>query len=822
MRKIYLAVIFSFLLYAGETHSFIVLDHADKAESLEQKRIEGQTAIQQILKKMPAAYKTEASMEIKHIGEMYILRSGPYQRDDHLAGLYLSLKELFPKAMIFEEEVSSVSPMVKTEGSVREQKVIYRDREVIVEKEDITLWIAIFGLAIIGILYMFLSSDTLKRLKSEYDEIKEKHKKLEEKQQEVLNKIGDSIHTIAKETMSQTQELVEKVKDTELYSDMVKVAYNENELLDVTGDLIQFLRLKSKKVTIHDDRFDINSVLNEVSGLLYNTFGNDGTELVFDIDKDMPRYMFSDSTQMSQILINLLEFFIKESIKKQVILTISVEKSLMSNAMLRFNIYSDVTITDKEELFNSYYDEKSKKYVGLGLFVAKELVSLMRGKIEIQNVDQEKYHSLDIMIPIKIDASERRKYRLSTDVLKKKKALIIDAHIPANAIARQLQYFRIQTRTSNLLELKSGIENFDEYDLVLVKNSMLTAQLMRILSASKRNGTKVISLESLFSSNEIIEHTLIDMHVKKPLSQRYLFDILSEIYEEKKVEVPIEEKVEQSKLLIHRDPFPRRGGITMDSFGRFSGYHILIVEDNIINQKVLLSMLAKANMKLSIANNGQEAVDMVNASKEKIDFILMDINMPIMDGNMATEILKKDDQSRMIPIVALSALNSEYEIEKMFHSGVNGYLPKPVYIDTLYAAFDTFLEAEDIDVMDENKINYAKFEAAGLNVNAALEQMNRDDILYRELLKEFLDAYAQSDKVFEGMVIGEKFEHISMLCLDMKGLSGTIGATNMYSIVDKIHRRIIQGKTDQLGTSLELYKAELNSLIYAIETYLES
>ncbi|MBA1419571.1 MAG: hypothetical protein FAF03_01590 [Epsilonproteobacteria bacterium] len=240
---------------AGE--HFIVLSYGNHDAMVEQKA--------QYENYVQTHDSSQAKAEIKKLVDSYMLQIGSFERNDALALTYMQMKELFPYAVIIEEKQPIVAPK-HVEKPI--QKTVYVEKRVEVEKVDDTLWIALFGLAIVGILFMFLSSDQIKRLKAEHEKIKSKHKKLEQKQHEVLSSMGENIHTIAKETMSHTSIIAEKIKETPLYEEMEKVMYNENELLDVTEDLIKFLRLKSKKVVIQNEVFNFNHVLNEVAGLL--------------------------------------------------------------------------------------------------------------------------------------------------------------------------------------------------------------------------------------------------------------------------------------------------------------------------------------------------------------------------------------------------------------------------------------------------------------------------------------------------------------------------------------------------------------------------
>jgi len=810
MHKIHLIIMLwvSFVLSVMATDSFIVLAHGDK-ESLAQQ--------QSIYNTIDVSVKMKTTVE--KVDETYVLKVGPYKRDDALALNYMKLKEYFPNSVIIEEKVEEhiAKPIVSTIA-----KKVYVDRKVIVEKEDDTLWIALFGLAIIGILFMFLSSDQIKRLKVEHEKIKSKHKRLEEKQHEVLSSMGENIHTIAKETMSHTSKIAEKVKETPLYEDMEKVIYNENELLDVTGDLIKFLRLKSKKVVIQNEVFNFNNVLNEVAGLLNNTYKQNDTELVFNIDKEVPRFMLADSLHLGQILTNLLEYFIQNSKSKEINLEVVTLSSLKEGIQLRFQIDADIKIEDRETLFDSYYDEKSRRYIGLGLFVAKELTYLMDGELLV--VDCEKgRNSLVFTIPIEEKNKEKRKYRLPNKGLVGKKILIVDNSVNAAAAAERLfAYFRAEVEVISAQKFNGNMPNFKQYDIVALSDTLFNFKILEALKATKKlQNLKIISLDNLFSSEQSVLNDVIDISLKKPLTQEYVFDTLVELYEQKEVAV-LEKTVEKeaNRLTIYRDTFKDTPNVTLQSFKTFKGARVLIVEDNIINQKVVMSVLGKSEMILHVADNGKEAVEFMRNNDEKIDFIFMDINMPVMDGYRATELIRNDNRFDDVAIVALTALVSEHEIAKMFDSGMNAYLPKPLRIEKLYSALEMFLLKEDNIVATELTIEPKSMKLPGLDIQDGLQHMKENDVFYKEVLKEFMDAYEKSDELFEKLVREQRFTQVKMLCFDMKGLTGTIGAKEMHIVINEIHQHLIYKKPELLHSYISRYKETFNTLIKSMETYL--
>ncbi|HIP20689.1 MAG TPA: hypothetical protein EYG70_06160 [Sulfurimonas sp.] len=276
MHKMY-RMVWLWLVMIGvcvASESFIVLTYGEQETMIEQEKTYAIFAHEDEI--------THLETQVVKIADSYMLRVGPYMRDDALALSYMKIKMHYPHAVIVEkkETVFVPNPIVQTV-----EKKVYIEKEVPSENVDDSFWIALFGLAIVGILFMFLSSDQMRRLKEEHEKIKSKHKKLEQKQHEVLSSMGENIHTLAKETMSHTSSIAEKVKETPLYKEMEKVMYNENELLDVTEDLIKFLRLKSKKVVIQHEIFNFNHVLNEVAGTLSQAHKKCDKELVFDIEK---------------------------------------------------------------------------------------------------------------------------------------------------------------------------------------------------------------------------------------------------------------------------------------------------------------------------------------------------------------------------------------------------------------------------------------------------------------------------------------------------------------------------------------------------------
>jgi CheY-like chemotaxis protein len=406
-----------------------------------------------------------------------------------------------------------------------------------------------------------------------------------------------------------------------------------------------------------------------------------------------------------------------------------------------------------------------------------------------------------------------------------KKILIVDTNKNAALASEKLfAYFKAKVTILSVKKFIANPPNFAAYDIVALSNGLFTYKILSTLEKLKvSQELKVISLDNLFTSDTIFLHDTIDIRLKKPLTQEYVFDTLIELYNHKKPSDEIKNKKDiTNTLLVHRARIQAIKNINLESFKIFRGKHLLIVEDNIINQKVVLSVLAKSGMILHVATNGKEAVDFMRSSTMPISFIFMDINMPIMDGYRATALIRSDKRFAKVPIVALSALVSDHEIAKMFEMGTNAYLPKPVRIDTLYSALKMFLIPNNSMPVEKSLIEVEPLVLEGLNINSGLTYLKGNEMFYKEVLKEFMDAYSQSDEVFERLVKEQRFSQVQMLIFDLKGLTGSIGAKEMYVLINEIYQHLVYNKPELLHSYISRYYTTFSTLRNSITKYLAS
>jgi CheY-like chemotaxis protein len=700
-------------------------------------------------------------------------------------------------------------------------------------QEELILWLALVALALLGVIILFISSKRTEKLEALHQNLITKQVTMEKNQNMLLTTMSENIHDVAVKAIEESREVlnttdVSNEKRAQIFSNV------EDRLLGITNDLISFLQLKSEKIEIADEEFNINNILNEVSGNVCRTFSGSSNELIFEIDKNVPRRLIGDSLAIEKVLQSILEYQMGQGSAIEVRLKISMFDTHGSMVEMQFQVVDTGEGMSEEalsSLFHPFYDEEEGQYIGLGLFVANELVSMMDGKLFVRST-LGRGNIFSLTLPLKVhDKANKRMYRLPSKRLTEKRVLIVDTNYNASlAIKKMFAYFRHEVNVLSESEFINDRPDFREFDIVILNHNLFDRGLVSYIHRIKEGRELfIIALNALVTieTEEQFSDEVIDAYLSKPLNQERIFELIVNLYsEENKAvlgELAIDTTPQAKALEVHRASIVEAHNITQESFKEFEHKRLMIVEDNIINQKVLTNVLNHSGMEIVIANNGKEAVEKVLADPKLFDIILMDINMPIMDGYRATARIRDDSKGMGVAIVAFTALVLDSEIEKMFHSGVNAFLSKPLNIGKLYSVFSMFLTEESMEEDQrpkEIKMRTVK-EYEGIDIKRGIEHSNHSEALYIEVLKEFLDAYGDSDEVFLRLVQEHRYAQIKMLCVDMKGLTGTIGANEMHKLVTEILQLLLYNRESLIANYKEAYRLEIDKLTSSIACYLQ-
>ncbi len=684
------------------------------------------------------------------------------------------------------------------------------------KSEEFIQFVGLFGLGIVGLVALFLSSERLRNYEKKVIKERQKKEEFNKRQGLMLSEMTENIQNIAKETVNTAKDLYTKDQKSIISKDIRKVVSSEAKLLSITTNLIEFLRIKSRKVEVVDEDFILCNLLNDVTGTLREATKDIELNLIYDVQKDILDHLCGDTLNTSKIIVNIALFCIEHD-AKEIVVEVSKGKYHNTN-YLYFKVISsiDVDVEDDNSIFNSSYNEATNSYDSLGLFIAKELAILTDGDIYTRN-NKDGSVEFTFFTPFK-EHPDAKKVKPDNNVTNKMIYLLDTSEKTTTSLKNMLLSMHHSVKVDTKENCLTKTPDFSKFDLVIIDEKVLTFKVVEALKASK---AKIISLSNIFNPMQDYPHSaILDVELSKPITRQQLINNINGLFQEKgkKGASGQDVLVSTSKLPVHRALFEDAPDVTLNSFSQFRGSEVLLVEDNLINQKVTTSLLSKSEMNITIANDGKEAIDILRDSGKKFDIVFMDINMPIMDGYTATKLIRADKRFDDLPVLALSALTSASEISNMFKCGMNGYLSKPLIIGRFFTAFSVFLEQKD-EIAEPVKKRQEIRDLDGLDIQIGIVQANDSAIFYKEILLEFKDAYGESGDIFEKLVKDFRYEQLKMLCVDLRGLAGSIGARDLYKLIAEVIQRLIMKKYELMPSYIESFKKEISKVINSIDIY---
>lgn len=480
-------------------------------------------------------------------------------------------------------------------------------------------------------------------------------------------------------------------------------------LLDIINDILDFSKVEAGQLKLEKIEFNLSEVVEEICEIMAFRAHKKGIELLHHIRPDVPIRLLGDPHRLRQIIINLIGNAIKFTEKGEITLHVGkVTKKLgvlsyEKEVDLEFSV-SDTGIgipQDKKdsifEIFTQVDTSTTRKYggTGLGLAISKRLVELMGGSIGVKSLfGQGSTFSFTAHFEIQTET----KTHIKPDELNIKglKVLVIDDNATNRMILKEILsgWGAVVSEAENgkqgLAEFKKSIDNKDRFKLVLLDCRMPIMDGFEVIEQTKKDrdfsDTTVMMLTSDNRSSDIERCKILGItgYVVKPIKRSCLKDAIIAAMSQKQ-DVP------------ERPPFSKRDKCnitavrTAEQEEGTESLHILLVEDNPVNQKLAVRMLEKRGHRIFVANNGREALDAV--VKECFDIILMDVHMPEMNGIEATASIRamEKENGSHTPIIAMTALAVPGDKERCLDSGMDGYISKPIKSKELYNAINNLV-----------------------------------------------------------------------------------------------------------------------------------
>jgi PAS domain S-box-containing protein len=562
---------------------------------------------------------------------------------------------------------------------------------------------------------------------------------------------------------------------------MKNVHVSANSLLDLVNDILDFSKIEAGKLDLNNEKVDLIDLAGNIIEIMKFKVAEKGIESLLNISTDIPRFITADPVRLRQVLINLLGNATKFTSKGEIELKIeSIPIPANEKEMLFVFSVRDTGIgipKDKQKtIFESFSQADSsttRKYggTGLGLAISSNLVKKMGSTIEVDSIEGEgSCFYFTVKFPF-----ERGDTIETCDISSIKKVLVVDDNATNRSIVEAMLKTKniITDQASNGLIALEKIEKNDDYDVVILDYHMPDIDGLEVMSiirqCEKGKQLPIIFLHSssdddtVFAACKALDVKLI---MQKPLRMAQLFRAFSKIHADIEIETDIIDDT-NSELEIPKS---------------LQKYTVLIVDDNQMNLN-LASSLVQINMPEAIiieTLQGTEACSLY--LKHNPDIVLMDIQMPVINGYEASAAIRatEQDQKRRIPIIALTAGTVAGEKERCVAAGMNDYLAKPLNSKLLFQLFDKYLHGNTSATITQATIvedSLIHFDRAGV-----LEKYDNDEQFVEMFLNTAFETMPQYTNELIEAINHKDVKQIKFNAHSLKGMARGIGFNVMTDL----------------------------------------
>jgi PAS domain S-box-containing protein len=643
---------------------------------------------------------------------------------------------------------------------------------------------------------------------------------------EFLARMSHEIRTPLNAIIGLTHLVMQTNLSNKQYDYLNKITTSSQSLLSVINDILDFSKIEAGKLTIEHVNFNLDEVLEKISSILSIKAHKKGLELIFEIAPDVPNSLCGDPLRLGQVLTNLTNNAIKFTDHGEVIIRVQKQKADMTDqSLLVFSVIdTGIGMSQKqiEKLFKSFSQADryiTRKYggTGLGLSICKGLIEIMGGSIEVKSTPGKgstfSFQCLfDVQHPEKIPQQIKDD---TTDI----HILLVDDNKSARMILKktlQSFSFRVSEAASGQEALSILLSNYnDPFSLVLVDWKMPGMDgielTRRIKTLSKEDKIPSILMVTAYRDDSIVKDAKsagIKAVLNKPIQPSALLDNIMSSLNRNQFQ-PI---VDSQKEIKFKDRYQLSG-------------NILLVEDNSINQEVAEELLQLCGFKVQIAANGKLALEKYVAQSACYDAILMDIQMPIMDGYEATSRIRQHESAnslRSVPIIAMTAHAMTGEKERCLSAGMNAYSTKPInpeeLIQTLCRWIPHLKDKKNYRVNTHAGLKTSiKTSYSGLNIADGLARVSHQDSIYLSILKTFIRDFSDYADQIINHYKNRLYEDVKRAVHNLKGVSGNIGANRVFENCRVIETLIQNNDFKKVQIELDQLSVNLTETIDAIQ-----
>jgi len=585
-----------------------------------------------------------------------------------------------------------------------------------------------------------------------------------------------------------------------------KIDAASNSLLGIINDILDFSKVEAGELSMESIEFDLSMVLDDLSNLIGLKIQQKGLEFIFQIDPKIPEALVGDPLRLSQVLVNLTNNALKFTEKGEVKLSVNVIAQDDRKVRLNFEVsdtgigMTDATLQRLFKPFSQADSSTTRQFggTGLGLAICKRLVEQMRGSIKVtSHIDRGSSFSFTVEFDYHTHASpELSKAKLIAPG-DKRVLVVVENESHKLALQAMLRALGYRTATANGFESCVGIVSaatkLDKaFDALLIEHKIVEQHDEELNKLVKAYPAKTILLLGAATDTDQVNTLTVhaDDTLYKPVTPSSLLDSLLTLFVGTGARQYGKNQSQKSKILSRSSDKKKR---LQRDISKLQNRKILVVEDNIINQEVMSEILKQAKLNVDIAFNGLEAIKKIG--KYRYDAVLMDIQMPEMDGYQAARKIRSQ-YGEELPIIAMTANAMGGDREKCLDAGMNDYVSKPIEVASFFHTLKKWVSSDKLNPHDDNSSSEEQKPTSNAKQFTGPERDAKDNITqsvrtqsvdldagiqlmgttaaFVDLLKRFETQQSDFGVQAKALLKANEFDELSNLAHDIKGVTSNL------------------------------------------------